>query len=159
VDGSAIDADDGACPLVFDVAATGEGLSAALVDAVASLVSATRFSVVTATASSDPVGFVSAITPVESDGGPDRADLAPEDAPDGVPDSFVNARKDQALLFEIRLQNRAVAARDFEQRFRVVIDVLGDGVLLQRRTLRVVVPPADSLVPEGGVLSDLDGGG
>ena len=149
---------DGRCPLVFEVAETGEGLSAALVDAVVALVDGTRFALVSAEATTDPIGFVASVTPVDADGGPKREDALPEAKPDGRLDSYVDVTAGQDLAFTVKLRNRVVPARDFEQRFRVLIEVRGDGVVLEQRTLRIVVPAAAGLVPDTSLSADDDAG-
>lgn len=158
VGGRALDAISGRCPLVFEVAETGEGLSAALVDAVVALVDGTRFALVSAEATADAIGFVAAVTPVQADDGPERADELPAAAPDGRLDSFVDVRAGQDLAFAVTLRNRAVPARDYEQRFRVLIEVRGDGVVLEQRTLRVMVPAGAGLVPDASSTADEDSG-
>ena len=148
----------GRCPLVFEVASTGEGLSTALVDAVVALVDGTRFELVSAEATGDPIGFVRDVTPVEVEGGPMLRDDLPKGAHDGRLDSFVDVLSGRAVAFTVTLQNRVVPARDFAQRFRVVIEVRGDGVVLERRTLRVVVPAMLGLVPAESPPPDEDAG-
>jgi hypothetical protein len=152
LDGAPIAAIDGSCPLVFDVAADGSGLSDTLVDAIVELVDGVRFARVTGSASDDPLGFVQRVTPAEAEaspGGdpPETADLLPENEPDGELDSFVEVRAKTRLRFDVELRNVRIAPSDVDQRFRVIIQVEGDGVILQRRTLRVVVPSGSGLVP------------
>jgi hypothetical protein len=98
------------------------------------------------------------VVPVEVEDGPSLRDELPKGAPDGELDSFANVRAGQAVAFLVTLHNRAVPERDFEQRFRVVIEVRGDAVVLERRTLRVVVPAVPGLVPDHASLAGDDAG-
>ena len=82
------------------------------------------------------------IAPKAGDDAPQIEDLLPKDTPDGVDDSFVHVRTSDALRFEVRLRNRTIAPTDVDQTFRVVVQIEGDGVILEERTLRVVVPAA-----------------
>ncbi|MFI5307356.1 MAG: hypothetical protein ACHQ53_08400 [Polyangiales bacterium] len=159
VGGALLPSAAGKCPLVFDVDAEGNGLSAKLVDAIVGLVDGTRFRAVTGAVSDDPIGFVESVTPVavaqtSSADAPTIADLLPADAPDGKPDSFVQVRSRAKLAFDVTLRNLHIAASDTDQSFRVVVQVTGDGLILAERTLRVIVPAGDALVP----LTDLDAG-
>ncbi len=146
IDGEQLDAIEGHCPLVFDVSSEGEGLSATIVDAIASLVDGIRFERVGAFATDDPLRFVTGITPRRVRDAPEIADLLPEGAPDGELDSFVGARAGAPLVFEIALQNTRIAPRAVAQSFRVVLRIFGDDLIVEERTLRVVVP-AGSLPP------------
>lgn len=158
VDGAKIASRDGKCPLVFDVNAKGEGLTDTLIDAIAELVDGIRFEAVTGRAADDPIGFVTGVVPVApekpDDDAPKIEDLLPKGEPDGVDDSFVHVRTSDALGFEVRLRNRHIAATDVDQMFRVIVQIEGDGVILEERTLRVIVPAAHALVPEAGVEDD-----
>jgi hypothetical protein len=157
IGGTLIASRDGKCPLVFDVNSAGEGLSNTLIDAIAELVDGIRFEVVTGRAGDDPIGFVEGVVPVAPKGGGDAAqidDLLPKGDPDGIADSFVQVRSSEKLKFEVRLRNRAIAPIDVDQTFRVVVQVEGDGLILEQRTLRVVVPAAHSLVPDASVDDD-----
>jgi hypothetical protein len=158
VDGAKIASRDGKCPLVFDVNARGEGLTDTLIDAIAELVDGIRFEAVTGRAADDPIGFVAGVVPIapkdEGDDAPQIEDLLPEDAPDGVDDSFVHVRTSDALRFEVRLRNPHIAPTDVDQNFRVVVQVEGDGVILEERTLRVIVPAAHELVPDASLEDD-----
>jgi hypothetical protein len=158
VDGANIASRDGKCPLVFDVNAKGEGLTDTLIDAIAELVDGIRFEAVTGRAADDPIGFVAGVVPVvprqADDDAPEIDDLLPKDDPDGVDDSFVHVRTSEALRFEVRLRNRSIAPIDVDQTFRVVVQIEGDGVILEERTLRVIVPAAHALVPDGGLDDD-----
>lgn len=151
-DGEDVPSVDGECPLVFDVASDGTGLSKALLDALTQLVDGIRFDAVNGVASDDPIGFVQRIVPseVRQRAGDEPAmtdDLLPTDAPDGEPDSFVAVHSKTRLAFEVWLHNLRIAPSDVDQHFRVIVQVLGDGLLVDQRTIRVVVPRGDRLAP------------
>jgi hypothetical protein len=161
VDGRVLPATDEGCPLVFDVAADGTGLSTTLIDSVAALLEGTRFRVVSALLTDDPIGFVQRIEPIspELESGqtpPETADLLPEAEPDGQLDSFVTVAANTAVAFELELRNLTIAESDAVQRFRVAIEVRGDGLVLDRRTLRIVIPRGERLAPVPD--DDTDGG-
>jgi hypothetical protein len=163
IDGADVDSVDGHCPLVFDVDSEGRGLTDTLIDAIAGLVDAIRFDAVTGSASDDPIGFVAGVVPVlderERDiDAPELADLLPEGEADGELDSFVKVRAKTKLRFEVELQNHVIAPTDVDQTFRVVVQVKGDGLILQEKTLRVVVPKGTRLAPEHDSASDDDAG-
>jgi hypothetical protein len=142
--GEDIPARDGRCPLVFDVSDEGEGLPETLVTAIVTLVEGIRFARVTAIAADDPLRLVERITPLAArrngESSPEIADLLPSGVPDGVPDTFVDARAGAPLEFEVSLRNSRLAPRDVPQSFRIVLRILGDDLILEERTLRVVVP-------------------
>jgi hypothetical protein len=160
VNGAKIASRNGKCPLVFDVNAKGEGLTDTLIDAIAELVDGIRFEAVTGRAADDPIGFVTGVEPLAPENADDDApqieDLLPKGHPDGVDDSFVHVRTSDALRFEVHLRNRSIAATDSDQTFRVVVQIEGDGVILEERTLRVIVPAVHALVPDASL--DDDGG-
>jgi hypothetical protein len=164
VNGRVLPAVDDGCPLVFDVAPDGTGLSNTLIDSVAALLDGTRFRVVSALATDDPIGFVQRIEPIAPELEPDQpppetADLLPEAEPDGQTDSFVTVAAHTPIAFELELRNLTIASSDTAQRFRIAIEVRGDGTVLERRTFRIVIPQGDRLAPirdAGG--GDADGG-
>jgi hypothetical protein len=140
--------------MVFDADDNGRGLSDTVVDAIVSLVDGVRFGVIVARVSADPLSFVQRIVPIaveqESNvDAPTIADLLPDGAPDGEPDGFVDVRARARLGFEVHVENRHVAPLDFEQRFRVVVRVLGDDLIIDEQTLRIVVPPGAPPAPPG----------
>jgi hypothetical protein len=159
IDATLVPSTGGKCPLVFDVDPAGNGLSTKLIDAIVGLVDGIRFKAVSGSAGDDPIGFVQSVMPVavqqaSSADAPMIADLLPSASPDGEPDSFVDVRSRSKLEFEITLRNRQIAPSEVEQSFRVIVQVTGDGLILTQRTLRVLVPAGDALVPS----SDLDAG-
>jgi hypothetical protein len=157
-----VPAKDGTCPLVFDVDSHGHGLSDAILDGIVGLLDGIRFGVVTGNAEDDPIGFVQGVSPAPTKGQREQeaktADLLPEDAPDGVVDSYVEVRSKTSLLFQVTLQNDRIRSTDVDQLFRVVVEIEGDGVTLERRTLRIRVPRGSSLAPDLDAGSPEDGG-
>lgn len=162
VDGTDVQPYRGVCPLVYDVRDDGSHLSDTLVDAIAALVDSVRFGEVHGEPNADPLGFVQSIVAVQvpQDRGvetPTAADALPVDAPDGILDTFRDVRRKAALRFDVTLMNRNVTPSDVAQRFRVVVRIVGDGVVLQERVLRVIVPPFGSATVDASV-ADADGG-
>lgn len=151
------------CPLVFDARGDGSGLSQTLSDAVIALLREVRFGEVHAEVQADPLQFVESIRarPLVQAGlpEPELRDRLPQGAPDGVPDSYVGVERGAQLGFEVRLRNTRIAATASDQRFRVALRVVGDGVLLEEKLLRVVIPaatPASAAL--GGGAEDQDAG-
>jgi hypothetical protein len=149
LNGALLDSVDGECPLVFDVSDEGEGLSSTVVDAIVELVDGVRFERVSGRAGDDPLGFVERIVPreVKQDDPPEIADLLPEGEPDGEPDTFVHASGRAKLRFDVELRNTRIAPLDVDQRYRAVVEVVGDGLILVQRTLRIRIPAATAIAP------------
>jgi hypothetical protein len=141
---------EGICPLVFDVTDQGEGLAETFTNAITTLVNDIRFERVTAVVANDPLGFVESVRPIAtSDESPEIDDLLPKGAPDGEPDTFLDARAGAPIIFEVTLRNARLPPRDEPQLFRVVLRILGDGLIVEERTLRIVVPPGELPDPPG----------
>lgn len=140
---------DDVCPLVFDVDGTGEGLSEQLVDGIVALIDELRFDSVTASLVADPLGFVQAIEalPSTKSNAPTVADQLPASMPDGIAETFLGVRSGSTLRFSVRLRNDRIAPTDVEQRFRLTLQVVGDGLLLGEQMLRVVVPALSDTPP------------
>jgi hypothetical protein len=131
------------CVLVFDVDSDGTGLSDAIVGAIGDLTDTLSYDEAYGEAVDDRLAFVRAIEAVSAmppDGGtpPTRADLRPPG--DGIDDTFQDVRSGTDVVFRAHLQNLTVAPADYEQVFRVVIRVIGDGLVLVERTVRITVP-------------------
>jgi hypothetical protein len=136
---------EGTCPMVYDVRGDGSGLSRTISDALLALLEEVRFGEVHAEAGSDPLGFVRELRAesVPQASGvlqPELRDRLPADKPDGVAETFLQVDRRSQLGFRVTLRNDRIAPSDLPQRFRVAIRVIGDGVLLQERLLRVLVP-------------------
>ncbi len=156
LDGARLDSIGGECPLVYDVSSEGEGLSSTVVDAIVELVDGVRFERVHGRAGDDPLGFVERIVPreVRQDDPPEIADLLPEEEPDGELDSFVRAGGRARLRFDVELRNTRIAPLDVDQRYRAVVEVVGDGLILVQRTLRIRIPAGGAIVPPVGAPRD-----
>jgi len=140
---------DGVCPLVFDVSGSGEGLSDLLVDGIVALIDELHFEAVTASLVADPLGFVQGIE-AQQDADPSAprvADRLPAGMPDGIDETFLAVRSGSTLRFSVQLRNDRIAPTDVEQRFRLTLRVVGDGLLLGEQTLRVVVPALSDTPP------------
>lgn len=147
IEGAAHEPYEGVCPLVFDVTDQGDGLVESFTSAITTLVNDIRFSRVVGVAANDPLGLVESIRPIAvSDEAPEIADLLPSGAPDGRPDTFVNARAGAPIVFEVRLRNVRLPPRDEPQVFRVVLQIRGDDLIVDEQTLRITVP-AGTLPP------------
>jgi hypothetical protein len=59
---------------------------------------------------------------------------------DGIDDTFVDVQNGARLGFLVELKNNVVQPMAQEQRFRVMVQILGDGLILEEHLLRVVVP-------------------
>ncbi len=142
VDGSGRPPIDGACPLVFDIGGDGSGLSSAIVDAIVRLLDTVRYEEVYGLVHDDRLGFLQAIEALETEPGdsatpPTRADLRPMD---GIDDTFLDVRVGTALRFALRLRNDTLPPADYDQHFRLTVQIVGDGLILDEVTIRVVVP-------------------
>jgi hypothetical protein len=145
---------EGTCPLVYDVRSDGSGLSRTISDAVLALLEQVRFGGVHGEAHEDRLGFVrevraQAVPQMSGVPQPELRDSLPAGKPDGVADGFAQVDRRSQLGFLVTLRNDRIAPSDLPQRFRISIRVVGDGVLLQERLLRV-------LVPAGHVAGDAD---
>jgi hypothetical protein len=140
----------GRCPLLFDIASDGTGLSDVILDAIAGLVETLSYAVVSAEFDTDRLGFIESFeatsaTTLAGVTPPTRVDTAPAD---GVLDAFEDVRGGTELLFTLGLRNVLLRNLDYEQVYRVRVRIVGDGVVLLEETLRVVVPAATPPVPQ-----------
>jgi hypothetical protein len=163
----------GVCPLVFDIGEDGEGLSSAIVDAIANLLDTLSWREAHGEVQDDRYGFVTAIAAASAvapagialPGQEDRYDGALSGM-DGVLDTFTEVGTGTTLRFAVRLANTTIEAADYDQFFRVTVAITGDGLVLEERTIRITVPRRvrsdagmlDAGQPDGGV-SDPDAGG
>jgi hypothetical protein len=149
----------GSCPLVFDIANDGTGLSTALVDAVVSLVDAVAYDEVWGEAVGDSLHFVRTVeardaVPPSGTPVPGRADLRP--AGDGVLDTFTDVRAGTRVSVAAVLRNDTLRETDYDQVFRLALELRGDSLVLARLTVRVLVPgvrpspPPDAGPPDAG---------
>ncbi len=131
----------GMCPLVFDIRADGTGLDEAIVDAIAGLLATVRYDEVWGE-TDDTIGFVRSIEavsaiPPDRQPEPARADRRP---PDGIDDTFLEVAPGTLLAFRAVLRNETIAPADYDQIFNLTLRIVGDGVTLLARTIRVIVP-------------------
>lgn len=133
------------CPLVFDISSDGTGLGNAVVEAIVSFLDALAFSSVTAAAVSDPGGFVQAVHAIgasapEGTALPEARDRLPPSMPDGLDDTFENVLTRTRLTFRIVARNTSVPESEFPQLFFARVQLVGDGVVVGERTIRIIVP-------------------
>lgn len=149
VDGAGRAPIGGVCPLVFDVLDDGSGLATAVVDAIADLLSTIRYDEVWGE-TDDGLGFVQAIEAAEATVPADvpPPGLADRRPPDTIDDTFTGVGPGTVLRFRAVLRNESIPPADYDQVFRLELRVVGDGVTLLTRTLRVVVPRGR---PDGGM--------
>ena len=132
----------GRCPLVFDIDPEGNGLSDAIIDAIVGLLDSVQYEEVYGEVLDDRLGFVKAVEALEAipvDGAmpPRQADLRPMD---GIDDTFQMVRIGTDLRFAIRMRNTTIPPATYDQIFRLTVQILGDGNVLDEVTIRVIVP-------------------
>ena len=150
-DGAGNPARDGACPLVYDISASGGGLDATIVSGIRVLAEFATFQV-NARTRPDPEEtrfdtdcFLRRVTPVEGSA-PDRA-CTGEPAivdinRDGTPDVFDDVSPGASLTFVVDAENDCWPATRDPQVFTAFIDVVGQGAaVLDTRTVTILVPP------------------
>lgn len=140
------------CPLVFDINSDGSGLGTAVVDAIADLLSVVAYDEVWGE-TDDSLGFVRAIEAVEATpppmiDPPTVGDLRPAD---GIDDTFLDVGIGTRLRFRAVLRNETIPPADYDQIFNLELRIVGDGVTLLTRTIRVIVP-------RGRIDAGVDGG-
>lgn len=163
----------GMCPLVFDIAEDGTGLGAVLVDGILRFLDSLAFAQVSGRATDDPHAFVRSIEAVSArtpDGAtpPQRVDLLPTAMRDGVPDTFTTVPTRTRLTFRVRLRNMTRRETEYPQLYFIRVALVGDGVTVDERVVRVIVPEgpkpdggdggADAVVPETGTDAGTDAG-
>jgi hypothetical protein len=132
----------GVCPLVFDVAPDGSGLSTAVVDAIGDLVAGVVWEAVWAE-HDDPLGFVRAIRaldPIVPPGIPPPALADRRPAGDGIDDTLLAVGPGTTARFEVLLRNETIPPADYDQVFRIAIRIVGDDLTLVSTMVRVIVP-------------------
>ena len=137
------------CPLVFDIADDGSGLSEAIVDAIVDLLSTVVFREVFAEADRNRLGFLTSLEATEATTEPGTdipvsVDLRPRD---GTLDTFLEVRPGTQLTFTATFRNTSVPPADYDQVFRIEVSLFGDALLLRRDIVRIIVPavvPSDA---------------
>jgi hypothetical protein len=140
----------GRCPLVYDIAANGQGLSRTIVDGLTRLLDVAVYDDVHGVATDDPQRFVTAIeaeraTPTEGSEAPGRADRLPAGAPDGTPDTFTGVHARTELGFRLHFANRTVPETELPQVFFLRVQIVGDDLVLREMLVRVIVPEGPKL--------------
>lgn len=151
--GASRDAQGGICPLVFDLAEDGTGLSDVVVQAIADLLRSLSYLEMYGRARDDRLGFVQAVEAISArlDGvgtTPRRTDERPVD---GILDTFRDVERGVTVRFDALLVNDVIAPADYEQRFTVVIEILGDGLVVATRTVRITVPRGRLPTPDAAI--------
>lgn len=136
---------NGQCPLVFDIASDGTGLGEATADAIARFLDTLAFSTVVGSVENDPHGFVQhveALTAVAPEGAPPprREDRRPVGMPDGIYDTFSEVSTRTRLTFRVQVRNTRAPEQEHPQLYYVRVVLLGDGLVVTERTLRIIVP-------------------
>jgi hypothetical protein len=138
-------ATSGACPLVFDIGSDGSGLTFSVLDAITRFLDSLAFRTVGSGVENDPRGFIagvealSAVVPAGL-AEPRREDRQPVGALDGVVDTFAEVSTRTRLTFRVRVRNTRVPSLEMPQLFFVRVTLVGDGVVLGDRVVRVIVP-------------------
>lgn len=143
----------GLCPLVFDLAEDGSGLSDVIVQGIADLLRSLSYGEMHGEAVDDRLGFVEAIEAVEArieppGTAPRRTDERPMD---GVLDTFRDVERGVTVVFDAILTNDFLAPHDYDQRFTIEIQIFGDGVVVASRTVRILVPRGRLPTPDASV--------
>ncbi len=143
--GSARPPVDGQCPLVYDLADDGTGLSRTVADGIGAVLDTIAFATIHGEPREDGMRFVSAIEAVSAvapanTAAPTRADRLPAGATDGVLDTFAGVRSGTLVRFRARLANRTVREAVFPQVFFLKVVLVGDGSPLRETIVRVIVP-------------------
>lgn len=144
----------GTCPLVFDIDDNGSGLGDTLVDAILRFLDSLAFGAVSGATLGDDRRFVQSIEAVSAQvstgtAQPVREDRAPAGMLDGVPDTFLDVLTRTRLTFRANVRNTQVPQTDFPQLFFVTVQILGDGVVVDTRTIRIIVPEGPK--PDAGL--------
>ncbi|MFN7697926.1 MAG: hypothetical protein ACK5U8_08515 [Deltaproteobacteria bacterium] len=143
----------GECPLVFDLASDGTGLSDVVVQAIADLLRSLSYAEVHGEAREDRLGFVRGIEAVAAtaEAGslpPMRSDERPAD---GLFDTFRDVERGVTMRFEAHLVNDVLEPADYDQHLTFTLEILGDGAVLTSRTVRITVPRGRLPTPDASV--------
>lgn len=144
----------GQCPLVFDIASDGTGLGDTVIDAITRFLDTLAFRTVTGATENDPRGFVSRIEALSATAPagtpePRREDRQPAGALDGVADTFTEVTTRTRLTFRVHVRNTRAPEQEYPQLFYVRVVLLGDGLVVGERVLRIIVPEGPK--PDSGL--------
>ena len=153
IGGTARPASGPSCPLVFDIQSDGTGLGSTLVDGILRFLDSLAFTEVHGQPTDDTHDFVHAIEAVSAllpDGGvpPGREDRLPAGAHDGIVDTFTAVPTRTLLTFRVHMRNVTMPAGEYPQLYFVHVTLVGDGLVIGQRTVRVIVPEGPK--PDGG---------
>jgi hypothetical protein len=145
IDGAARPAVMNRCPLVYDIAPDGTGLSRTVADGIGAVLDTVAFGEIHGEAREDNARFVAAIeatsaTPPANSEAPGAEDRLPTAMMDGVRDTFTSVRSGTVARFRARLANRSVREGVFPQVFFLRIALVGDGMDIRETLVRVIVP-------------------
>lgn len=145
LDGALRPSNAGNCPLVYDIAQDGTGLSRTVADGIGAVLDTIAFREIHGEARDDSASFVRSIeavsaTPPSNASAPGVADRLPAATPDGVNDTFTAVRSRTIVRFRARLANRTVRDGLYPQVFFLRIALVGDGSDIREALVRVIVP-------------------
>ncbi len=152
---------DGSCPLVYDIADSGEGLSDSVIEGIKALINFATFDLTTRVRPDEDIltdsgvdtsEFVTGVIPIEGtapDTGCAEEPVLADRNGDGVFDHFLGVVPGSQLVFDITAYNGIVPETNEPQVFTAFIDVVQQGgAVLDTQIVTVLVPPA--LKPVGG---------
>ena len=152
---------DGSCPLVYDIASSGAGLSDSVIEGIQALINFATFDLTTRVRPDEDVleatgvdtsEFVTGVIPIEGvapDTGCAEEPVMADRNGDGVMDHFLGVVPGSRLTFDVEAYNGIVPSTNEPQVFTAFIDVVQQGgAVLDTQIVTVLVPPA--LKPVGG---------
>jgi hypothetical protein len=158
----------GNCPLVYDIAQDGTGLSRTVADGIGAVLDTIAFNEIHGEARDDSASFVRAIeavsaSPPANSAAPGLADRRPAAMPDGLVDTFTSVRSRTVVRFRAHLANRSVREGLYPQVFFLRVALVGDGADIREALVRVIVPEGpkfdaggDPDASEAGVVNDAE---
>jgi hypothetical protein len=146
----------GVCPLVFDIDTHGGGLNEAIVQSIEALLASVSYDEAHGEALDDRYGLVHAIEAVSATATPPARTPTRVDERqiDGIPDTFRAIDHGVTLRFEAHLENDVLMPDDYDRRVTLTLVILGEGVAVATRTVRVLIPrrtPMDAGPRDAGV--------
>ena len=145
---------DGTCPLVYDIASSGAGLSDSVVEGIRALINFSAFDLTTRVRpdeevledrSIDTSRFVDSVIPLSGEAPPTGCAEDPiivDRDEDGIDDHFLGVVPGSSLTFAINVSNTHVEHTFEPQVFTAFIDVVQQGgAVLDTQLVTVLVPP------------------
>jgi hypothetical protein len=146
---------DGTCPLVYDVASSGAGLSDSVIEGIQALINFATFDLTTRVrpdegeleeSGVDTSEFVVGVVPISGvapDTGCAEEPVMADRNRDGVFDHFLGVVPGSRLTFDVTAYNGIVPSTNAPQVFTAFIDVVQQGgAVLDTQIVTVLVPPA-----------------